>query len=69
MADDADRATDIAERERESCIRRARCESVRRHGPYVCMSCGELNDRRIEGYGTCWDCWTEVSDGGSGGKL
>lgn len=56
MVDDIDRVTDLAERELESCIRSARCELVRRHGPYVCVRCGELNDRRLAGYAICSDC-------------
>lgn len=56
MPDDFDRTTDLVERERESCIERARREINRRPGPYQCMLCGQTNDRRIDGWATCFDC-------------
>lgn len=68
MADDADRATDIAEREREYCIRLAQ-RKANIAGPYVCVWCREINDRRERGYSVCTDCLEEERDGGSGGKL
>lgn len=57
MPDDFDRSADLVERERESCIERARREVSRMPGPYLCMQCGDLNDRRMAGWGTCLDCF------------
>ena len=63
--DDADRATEVSELEREHCVQRSRGESSRMPGPYLCVRCGELNDRRQQGYGACWDCTTEASNASS----
>lgn len=56
MADAADRATDLAELEREHCTRRAQQDAMHMVGEYLCRQCGEVNDRRVAGFATCTDC-------------
>lgn len=61
MADDADRATEVSELEREHCVQRSRREAGRMMGEYLCRQCGKLNDRRQQGFGACTDCVTEAA--------
>lgn len=61
MADDIDFAADLTERERQYCVSCARRIKAKSPGPYICMCCGEINDRREQGYAICIDCWEGYS--------
>lgn len=61
MPDNFDRATDLTERERESCIERARAVVADMPGPARCMRCGLSNDRAALGFCICLDCVGEIN--------
>lgn len=55
MADDGDRAMELAERERMAVARR-RVEPDAMPGPQRCVNCGWPNDNAKAGLARCSDC-------------
>lgn len=59
MADEADKAAELSERERQD-IARQRVSPRSMKGPVRCLWCGWPNDRATLGYSVCSDCWEEA---------
>ena len=58
MADDIDRANELAEKQREAAIAAGGTD---RQGPDGCRKCGEKDWRVREGYSICDECMLDMS--------
>jgi len=58
MADDIDRANELAEKERNAILASG---GIARNGPDGCRKCGEKDWRVREGYAICDSCMLDMS--------
>ena len=59
--DDADRAAIEIERQHERILAAARMTTTHLTGPDHCRRCGDLNDRKHDGFAICTACAEEMS--------
>lgn len=54
--DITDHATEREQEQRDEAIKHSLNSDVHKDGPEDCMKCGEINNRRKQGFAVCSDC-------------